>query len=1820
MKNIKRVMSVMKMAALAGSLSLAVVSNAAVEAIYNQPMSNGSGIVAKPNLLYLMDNSGSMAQGYVPDEVNDSNACLPAALGACTTVTNDNFDVYSTAMAVFPALASVGYNGLYYNPNSFYQTPIYYDANNGRIPFLNSPPAAAYRDVYTRLAATATVTSANIGTLSTSSGTSNLLTSYTNYRYCTDSSGTSCISNDNNVGNNKTSNLLVNGTQDWATTYDTPVQYSGGPFYYQMTGSPVYCSSAANTTATSNTGPCSTRRDATLYRIPYWGDVNQTAASITPASLTIGVSSMGSGSRTLVNPTATGTVSVSTYSTSSVTGTVTYRPAANMTVTGGVATATFTTPSAQSKNFTYTTASPRITALSGTATTSTHWSSSAITFNSGAGTGQFTFSPTSSNPLIGVNRPLVAVSAVLGSPGSTALNSNVSCSGGASFTVSTVCTVNLTFRANDSGTNNTSITLNASATPVVQSFAGSAALTNNATADLASIAANLFSDTAPANFSLSAAAGVSTVTYTGGGVATVVLSGASSTNVTRTLSTNNITFTSPVETAVNLVTVTLTSSAVPQTGNAATDAASAAATVGSSNPRVAISASGNVLTATMVAQPVLSGPTFAAMGGTNASATNGSNTSVVTVTENPTTVSGGWSATSGYTGDANADATSMASSVAAPANFSYTASGVSGTFAYTGTGTVVPGSLSVAVSTQTNGASAVASPPQVSFSVNESANANVRMRVTATVRNGAVVVGGPWAAEAFVVTSTYNTNGNRQTLANALIAVINGGGFSAVAGTICPINTSNTCTPTIVITAPTAGASVAQNSYAISYSGYSSSPTPGLNGGTTFTGFREAVPTLVNAAPTFEKVRIVATTATYARSKDRIDCALTLSDGSKSCTYAEEVQNFANWFSYYRNRLLSTKGSVSIAFDPISGTSPGSGWRVGLMFTGIADTSSIVSNFNSSELVINDFNLNQKASFYKKFMATGASNSTPLRELASRAGWYFAGKMRDSSNNATDPVQYSCQVNAAFMSTDGYWNRTGGYALGATATGTMGDQDGPSSIYNNQSPFFDVSASSNTLSDVAAYYHDTDLRSPSLGNCSGAISGVDVCVDNAPADSSGSRFQKMIFYALSFGAGGTLNYNKDYLTGGSSDYNAILAGTKDWPTPVPLTMTAIDDLWHATVNGRGQFFNASDPAAVSGAFATAIQQLGAVVGASSAAATSSLEPVAGDNFAYIASFRTSKWDGDVQSQAIDLTSGTLSSTSIWSAQSQLDAMMGLTGGAPYPTATTAGRTLFTYDPAASTVDKKKLLTWANVNADATLRSYFAPSQVASCGGALLPLCPGETSQTLFEYLMGQVSTTGNFRPRDHILGDIINSQPVYVKAGPFAYYDTGYTTFKNSVANRDGAVYVGGNDGFLHAFKASDGTELWAYAPRASMPNMFQLADKGYSHQAYVDGYISVGDIQSDMSDATSWKTLLVAGLGNGGKTSVGGTDSFVGMDVTDPAAPKVLWEFTDTTMGKTFGNPLITKVCATGCGTSGATYKWVVIVANGYNTTSPATLLVIDAATGVKLYSITTSSGANAGMNKINNWVDAPTVDNRTNHVYGGDDNGDLWRFDMSSRTATKLAATGEPISTVPQLALVSNQRVVYFGTGRYVTLNDINDTSSRGLYGIKDDNSGTTITNPQTTLKRNTLVGTGSTRVVGTPPNNVNWATDRGWYIPLPDAGERVNIDPKLQLGVFTVVTNVPSASATDACVFGGYSWLNQIDIQTGQAVKNLATNPSNIASTKIGTSLAVGVTVIKLPNGKLAALVTTSDNQHPTLDANAAPASSAPKRVSWRDLNSQ
>jgi type IV pilus assembly protein PilY1 len=1043
-------------------------------------------------------------------------------------------------------------------------------------------------------------------------------------------------------------------------------------------------------------------------------------------------------------------------------------------------------------------------------------------------------------------------------------------------------------------------------------------------------------------------------------------------------------------------------------------------------------------------------------------------------------------------------------------------------------------------------------------------------------------------------------------------------------------------------------------------------------------------------------------------------------------------QNFANWYSYYRTRILTMKTAAGRAFKDI-----GNSYRVG--FTTINETG---TTDGDEFLNIADFDATQKESWYSKLYGITPNSGTPLRAALSKVGRIYAGEI------GTDPVQYTCQQNFAILSTDGYWNGAAGYMRDGTTA--LGNQDGslarpmydgstttttytatitvdhnpsrgsgvdntstrvssitvngveimtgtssgdtsrsdvadnidakigkngytatvdgrvvtvtaPASAGNvngvtpsvtksqgnmviTASAFSGATSttggSSDSLADVAAYYYNTDLRSAMTNNVPGA--GEDNAVH-----------QHMTTFTLGLGVNGTLKYADGYATATSGDFYNIRQGTKNWPVPDADNPTAIDDLWHAAVNGHGTYYSAQSPDSLVSGISKSLAGVNARTGSAAAAATSNLEPVAGDNFVYIALYRTVKWDGEIQAKTIDPSTGALESTPSWTAQSLLDSKVA---------AATDARKIYKFDPDDNTSggDKLELFTWANLSG--AEQNYFNDVCIANPSNAktLLSQCDALTStqktdasgENLLNFIRGRhqhedrgSNTDKLYRMREHVLGDMINSQPVYVKQPPFAYTDVGYSNYKSSRANNgDARVYVAANDGMLHAFNGGTtagtnigGTEEWAYIPPMVMPNLYKLADKNYSSstvkQYYVDGSPTVGDIcpraPSDTCAANQWKTILVGGLNAGGR-------GYYALDITDPDSPKALWNYSvadDEDLGYTFGNPIITK---------NRDGIWVVIFSSGYNNVNPGDgrghLYILNANTGARIDKISTTAGDTAtpsGLGKINAWIQ-DVADNTALQVYGGDLLGNVWRFDIDDRygdpgnEATLIAELGnvgsvgvQPITTKPELSEITagggRLAVISVGTGRYLGITDVSDTSQQSIYTFKDNLTATGLGKVRNTgvLVQQSLTtnAAGTKRVAST--NDVTWTDDSGWYVDLnpgnTSPGERVNVDMQLQLGTLTVAGNVPS---TNACNLGGYAWLYNFDYKTGQYV---AGSDGTAGIRLSNNSLVAGLKVIKLTSGKTTTLVTGTDGSITPYGNPSSGYGSAPhgKRVSWREL---
>jgi type IV pilus assembly protein PilY1 len=869
-----------------------------------------------------------------------------------------------------------------------------------------------------------------------------------------------------------------------------------------------------------------------------------------------------------------------------------------------------------------------------------------------------------------------------------------------------------------------------------------------------------------------------------------------------------------------------------------------------------------------------------------------------------------------------------------------------------------------------------------------------------------------------------------------------------------------------------------------------------------------------------------------------------------------------------------------------------------------------------------------------KVTTEGVVTSGPTSSATTYGSWSNTASASTQASNTGDPTASSTYVdgnnNGSCVNSPAQPVGTSTYT---TATAGSWGSWGPSLTYSYSTPTVGTwvagtpvvsdtgdSGTGDTLADVAQYYYATDLRESALENCTSSTSGSaqDVCNNIVRATGSDTSVkQHMNTFTIGLGLKGTLPYTASTLA-------ALTAGTTLWPSPTGASAsnssggdaTNIDDLWHAAVNGRGDYYSALSAGQLSDAINSVVQAVGEAVGASSAASTSSLELIAGENnYVYRASYTTSSWFGDLEAFSLNGETAAIAATATWSAKTKLDAMTAASRKIYFKGS--SGLTSFTYAN-LSTAQKayfSNICSKASIPTQCTTMSD-ANKAYANSGDRLVSYLRGDRTHEA----QSEISATAVpalYRARAHLLGDIINGAPVHVGKPPFSYSDTGYADFVNSNASRKPVVYVSANDGMLHAISAQGtdgGTELWAYVPGAVMSNLYHLADNNYgnNHQYYVDGAPVMGDIK--VGDA--WKTILVGGLNKGGK-------SYYALDITDPANPRTLWEFTDDNMGLSYGNPIITKR---------ADGTWIVALTSGFNNSTgdgKGHLYILNANTGEKLMDVVTTAGSAttpSGLSKINAWVDNP-ADNSALRFYGGDQLGNLWRFDIDDkvephRSAMLLAqlklsaTTPQPISAKPMTVEISGKPVVVVATGRYMGDTDITDSTQHSIYAIKDTltSTGWGDVRNSTQFVQQTLSLNGSeanATEASVSSNSVDWALKGGWRIDLPHARERIFSNMGLQLGTLAIGTAIPSG---DACASGGSSWRYYLNVGTGSAV---ASNPVGVRWSPL--ALIVGISWIKDTNGNVRIIYQNSDSKILSEVPPTAPSSGSGSvhRTSWREL---
>ena len=814
----------------------------------------------------------------------------------------------------------------------------------------------------------------------------------------------------------------------------------------------------------------------------------------------------------------------------------------------------------------------------------------------------------------------------------------------------------------------------------------------------------------------------------------------------------------------------------------------------------------------------------------------------------------------------------------------------------------------------------------------------------------------------------------------------------------------------------------------------------------------------------------------------------------KALSGAAEQQNFANWYSYHRTRLLAAKAGIGSAFHQQS-----TAMRVGY--------GSI--NEMASKVGVRQFSGTSRTAFFNwLYTLPPDSGGTPLRSALTSAGNYFKTEEPwrvDPTNSSSALLE--CRQTFTILMTDGYYNdsASGGEhdnVAGSTITGPKGR----TYTYTAKNPF--AYNTKDTLADIAMNFWKNDLDAGWAANRK--------MENTVPTSAANPAFwQHMVTFGVGFGVQGSVNP--------TTAFNAINSGASvPWASP-STDPGKIDDMLHAAVNSRGSFFSASNPKAFSDGLADTLSAIAERIGTSSNIAATAINSLQSESNLYQARYVAGEWTGDLWAYDTEDTV-----TPIWKATDVMPAH---------------GSRNLLYGADSGTA---KTFTWSNLST--------AEKTVLGNVSTVLDYLRGDTT-------LEKRNPGGIYRNRGKILGDLVNSSPELVEA-PYdlsyhRYNWTGansYRTFIEGAAKtRTPMLYVGANDGMLHGFNANTGVEVMGYIPRAVMAPLpsdtvsvlKKYSEPTYSHKFSVDGSPVVADVYI----GGEWRSVLIGSMGRGG-------NGLFAIDVTNPGsitASKVLWDKTFSELGSYLGTPQVTRT---------KTGQWVIVAGYGYNnSTNQSGLLVIDIATGNIVKQLATGQGTAGdpnGMAEVNLLdVDA---DGNTDWVYGADLHGNVWKFDISSTStsAWNIAYSGQPLfqakngSGTRQMVtggvLASVQPTtgkvwLFFGTGRYLNVNDPSNADQQTWYGIMD---GATISG-RTELDSRTITNVGTERVI-TAANSLT-AGKKGWYMDLIDTRERI-VDMPLMVGPELVMnTTIPD---TNVCNPSGSGYLMAVSPYTGARLK--------------------------------------------------------------------
>lgn len=816
----------------------------------------------------------------------------------------------------------------------------------------------------------------------------------------------------------------------------------------------------------------------------------------------------------------------------------------------------------------------------------------------------------------------------------------------------------------------------------------------------------------------------------------------------------------------------------------------------------------------------------------------------------------------------------------------------------------------------------------------------------------------------------------------------------------------------------------------------------------------------------------------------------------------DERQNFAIWYSFYRNRALATLSAAQIAFANLPP-------EVRLTWQSLGNC----TNFNGTSTACKDNRLREytnahKGQLFSWFQDPPFDQGTPLRIAMQRAGEFLKNPVawhkypNDSSQTNNTGNTYACRPSYHIMMTDGIWN--GGYTAPVDtlrSDNSSFTMSGGTSYNGSRAPFAD--ATEQTLADLAMHYWATDLNPNLANNLSPYLPFRN---DNATTQfwdprNDPATWQHMVNFTMGLGLSSSLaqtglEWDPTKGTFGGTGYDNLKNGSRNWPAASADSVNNVYDLWHAAVNSRGEFFSVDSPDAMVQAFVDILNRIAdrTISASRPAVAASFVSDTDGSSIqsnVYATQFSSQDWSGQLSKT---LLSANGQATEQWNIQTANQSL------------SPSSRKIVMAAPSNTSTGLKDF-TWSNLGTSLQPPFNINPDSLVNAqdgrGEQRVAYIRGDRS--------GEGDLTPSFRKRNArtVFGDIVNSSPAVVGTPTYLAYladaienpQGNRTTYKGYAAFREAnkkpatgnttgrreMIYVGGNDGMLHGFNTSTGQEEFAFVPTEVIKNLYRLTGQNYSgagHRYFVDGSPVVRDVY--FGDTEGWRTVLIGTLRAGGR-------AMFALDITNPQQIKLLWEFDtskDADLGYTFAQPEIVRL---------HTGEWAVLQANGYDSANDrAALLIIGIKSGNLIKKITVPTITENNVTLPNGLSSVRGADNNgdglVDYAYAGDLQGNMWRFDLVrasdstdtptsgdpfSRTNTEVASTTkdhfklaygdrplfvardkagkrQPITIQPSLVRhpSSYGYLVLFGTGKYFEASDASVDTSRAmsLYGIWD------------------------------------------------------------------------------------------------------------------------------------------------------------------------